>query len=51
MQPRRAAFAFIFVTVALDSLALGVIIPVLPALVLEFEGGDGASAATWIMFS
>jgi DHA1 family tetracycline resistance protein-like MFS transporter len=48
MQPRRAAFAFIFVTVALDMLALGVIVPVLPALVLEFEGGDGASAATWL---
>jgi DHA1 family tetracycline resistance protein-like MFS transporter len=48
MQPRRAAFAFIFVTAALDSLALGVIIPVLPALVLGFEGGDGASAATWL---
>jgi MFS transporter, DHA1 family, tetracycline resistance protein len=32
---RRAAFAFVFVTVALDMLALGVIVPVLPKLVLE----------------
>ncbi len=42
---RKAAFAFIFITVALDMLALGIIIPVLPMLVLEFEGGDSGSAA------
>lgn len=41
----RAAFAFIFVTVALDMLALGVIIPVLPRLILQFQGGDAARAA------
>jgi DHA1 family tetracycline resistance protein-like MFS transporter len=40
------AFAFIFVTVALDMLALGVMIPVLPKLVIEFLGGDNARAAT-----
>jgi DHA1 family tetracycline resistance protein-like MFS transporter len=43
--PSRAAFAFIFVTVFLDMLALGVIIPVLPELIKAFEGGDTASAA------
>ena len=42
---RRAAFAFIFVTVALDMLALGIIVPVLPTLVLEFVAGDTAWAA------
>jgi DHA1 family tetracycline resistance protein-like MFS transporter len=46
--PGRAAFAFIFVTVALDMMALGVMIPVLPKLVIEFERGDTASAA--VMF-
>ena len=30
-QPGRAAFVFIFITVLLDMLALGIIIPVLPA--------------------
>jgi DHA1 family tetracycline resistance protein-like MFS transporter len=40
--------AFIFVTVALDMLAFGVMIPVLPKLVLGFEGGDAASAARWL---
>lgn len=45
-QPRReAAFLFILITVALDMLALGVIIPVLPKLVAQFEGGDLESAA------
>jgi DHA1 family tetracycline resistance protein-like MFS transporter len=37
---RRAAFGFIFATLLLDVLALGVIIPVLPALVKGFMGGD-----------
>jgi MFS transporter, DHA1 family, tetracycline resistance protein len=43
--PRRAALAFIFVTVALDMLALGVVIPVLPKLVQNLIGGDTAKAA------
>jgi len=42
---RRAALAFIFVTILLDFLALGIIIPVLPHLVEDFMGGDTASAA------
>lgn len=41
----RAAFAFIFVTVLLDMLALGVIVPVLPKLIIQFEHGDMAKAA------
>lgn len=44
--PGRAAFIFIFVTVLLDMLALGIIIPVLPRLIVTFRGGDTASAAT-----
>jgi DHA1 family tetracycline resistance protein-like MFS transporter len=42
---RRAAVAFIFITVVLDVLALGIIVPVLPALVVAFLGGDTAAAA------
>jgi DHA1 family tetracycline resistance protein-like MFS transporter len=44
----RAALAFIFITVVLDMLALGMIIPVLPMLIEQFEGGDTASAARMI---
>src|SRR5262245_33130471 len=40
-----AAFVFVFVTVLLDMLAIGVIVPVLPALVLQFKSGDTASGA------
>lgn len=43
--PRPAALAFIFLTVVLDVLALGVIIPILPKLIEHFEGGDTARAA------
>ncbi|HEY3699827.1 MAG TPA: TCR/Tet family MFS transporter [Spongiibacteraceae bacterium] len=42
---RRPAFIFVFVTVALDMLALGMIIPVLPKLVVSFSGGDTAHGA------
>ena len=42
---RRAALVFIFVTVLLDMLALGLIMPVLAPLVVTFVGGDTARAA------
>ena len=45
---RKAALAFIFVTVLIDVLAFGVIIPVLPHLVQEFVGGRTDTAAYWI---
>ncbi len=44
--PGRAAFVFIFITVCLDMLALGVIVPVLPSLVVQLEHGDYARAAS-----
>ena len=45
---RKAALVFIFVTVLVDVLAFGLIIPVLPHLVQEFAGGSTATAAYWI---
>jgi MFS transporter, DHA1 family, tetracycline resistance protein len=44
---RRAALTFIFVTVMLDMLAFGIIIPVLPHLIVELIGGSIAKAAVW----
>jgi DHA1 family tetracycline resistance protein-like MFS transporter len=41
----RPAIAFIFVTVVIDVLAMGIVIPVLPKLVESFEGGNTAKAA------
>src|ERR1700730_15831865 len=42
----QAAFIFIFITILLDFLALGIIAPVLPNLIIQFKGGDIASAAS-----
>ena len=42
---REAAFVFIFATVLLDMLAIGIVIPVLPKLVLDFLSGDAEQAA------
>lgn len=47
MKAGKAAVAFVLVTVALDMLALGLIVPVLPKLILTFVGGEMASAAKW----
>ena len=43
--PRRAAVTFIFITVVLDMLAFGIVIPVLPKLVEQFFNGDTVHAA------
>src|SRR5437660_10129847 len=47
MKTRKAAVAFIFVTVTLDMLAIGLIAPVLPKLILDFLGGNMKVAADW----
>ena len=43
----RAAINFIFVTVMLDMLAFGIIIPVLPHLIVQLIGGSISQAAVW----
>jgi DHA1 family tetracycline resistance protein-like MFS transporter len=45
---RRAALIFIFVTVLIDILSFGIIIPVLPHLVEQLAGGGIAKAAMWV---
>jgi DHA1 family tetracycline resistance protein-like MFS transporter len=42
---RRGAAAFIFLTVTLDMLAMGMIMPVLPRLIEGFMAGDASTAA------
>lgn len=42
---RKATFVFVFICVVLDMLALGIMVPVLPKLIVQFEGGDHARAA------
>src|ERR1700735_4004921 len=43
----RAALNFIFITVMLDMLAFGIIIPVLPHLIVDLIGGSISKAAVW----
>ncbi|MDR2011963.1 MAG: TCR/Tet family MFS transporter [Rhodanobacter sp.] len=46
--PRRAAVTFIFVTLLIDILSIGVVIPVLPGLIEQFAGGSIVQAAMWV---
>lgn len=41
---RNAAVSFIFITIMLDMLAIGMIVPVLPKLIENFTGGTGKAA-------
>ncbi len=53
-KPRKAALAFIFITVLIDVIGLGIIIPVIPDLIMELTGEGISSAALyggWLMFS
>jgi DHA1 family tetracycline resistance protein-like MFS transporter len=45
-QKRRAAVIFICITIVIDVLGFGIIIPVLPKLVQQLMGGDAAQGAT-----
>lgn len=42
---RKPATIFIFVTLVIAVMGVGLIIPVLPGLITEFEGGDVAEAS------
>jgi DHA1 family tetracycline resistance protein-like MFS transporter len=46
-MPSRLALVFILVTVAIDSIGIGIIFPVMPALLTEVTHTDLASSALW----
>lgn len=51
---RTPAISFILITVLIDVIGFGIIIPVLPKLIMELTGGGIAEAARyggWLMFS
>lgn len=48
MKTRKAAVVFILITVSLDMIAFGIIIPVLPTLIPNFLGGSASRAAAWL---
>lgn len=45
MKSRKPALAFIFITLVLDVLGIGLIVPILPGLVDHLRGGDAAAGA------
>lgn len=46
-EPRKAALLFIFITVLLDVIGLGIIIPVVPSLIIELTGERISNAAIY----
>jgi len=54
MASTRQAFAFVWITVLLDMVGLGLIMPILPALLRELTGTDAAHASIyggWLFFA
>jgi DHA1 family tetracycline resistance protein-like MFS transporter len=54
MNYKKPALSFIFLTLLIDIIGLGVIIPVLPALIQELTGGSLADASRyggWMLFA
>ena len=47
MKNRKAALGFIFITLLLDVIGLGIIIPVIPALIQELTGGSISEASRY----
>ena len=53
-KKRDAALGFIFITILIDVIGFGIIIPVLPALIKELTGGnitDAARYGSWLTFA
>lgn len=50
----QAAMGFIFITVVIDIIGLGIIIPVMPTLIMELTGGSNSDASLiggWLVFA
>ena len=53
-RKREAALIFIFITLLIDVIGFGIIIPVLPKLIQELTGGNLSEASQyggWLMFA
>jgi len=51
--PRRNALTFLFITVLVDMIGFGIVIPVVPELIMELTGeglGEAAVYGGWLMF-
>jgi DHA1 family tetracycline resistance protein-like MFS transporter len=46
MSARKPALSFIFITLTLDILGIGLIVPILPKLIEQYQGGNVAAASS-----
>src|SRR5207244_1330420 len=46
-EGRRAAFGFIVASAVASAMSIGIMVPILPSLLQQFNGGDAAAAAEW----
>ncbi|MEM9524275.1 MAG: tetracycline resistance MFS efflux pump, partial [Pseudomonadota bacterium] len=44
---RRLPIVFILITLVIDAMGIGLILPVMPDLIQDVNGGDLAQAAVW----
>ena len=44
---KNLPLTFIFITVVIDAMGIGLILPVMPDLIREVNGGDLGQAALW----
>ncbi len=54
MTARKPALSFIFITLLIDVIGFGIIIPVIPKLIMELTGGGMSDASVyggWLMFA
>ena len=45
---RQASVRFVLITLVIDALGFGLVVPIIPPLVLELSGQDVASASMWV---
>lgn len=53
-ERRQASMVFIFITLLIDVIGFGIIIPVMPRLIIELHGGNFSDAARiggWLLFA
>jgi len=46
---RQAGFGFIFASSVMNAISFGIMIPILPNLIVQFNGGDAGNASLWNM--
>ena len=47
MAQKKSALIFIFITLLIDIVGLGIIIPVMPSLIQELTGGTNSDASLY----